>query len=155
MSTSSTTCFIQIGVPEHDGAIIHPKFGITTIGKISNADGSSRTFLVGEMDYGLLDYYWETCHGTATVRGGATRWAVGYAGVTWGSTAGAINSEYEGPKLYTFYPAGFEAFRSDHSGGVNFAFVDGSVRFVSDEIDGTIYKALATRNGGETIDVIQ
>jgi prepilin-type processing-associated H-X9-DG protein len=41
--------------------------------------------------------------------------------------------------------------RSFHSGMVNVALVDGSVRPVSDTIERSIWQALATRNGGETV----
>lgn len=41
------------------------------------------------------------------------------------------------------------SFRSDHRGGLNFALADGSVRFVSDSVDGTTYRAMATRSGRE------
>ncbi len=40
-------------------------------------------------------------------------------------------------------------FRSLHSNGANFAFADGSVRFVDDMIDLTTYRGLATIAGGE------
>ncbi len=43
------------------------------------------------------------------------------------------------------------AARSWHPGGVNVAFVDGSVRFVKDSIALTVWKALGTRGGGEVI----
>jgi prepilin-type N-terminal cleavage/methylation domain-containing protein/prepilin-type processing-associated H-X9-DG protein len=43
------------------------------------------------------------------------------------------------------------AFGSGHSGGANFAFVDGSVHFLSSAIDLTTYQSLSTRNGGEVI----
>ena len=36
-------------------------------------------------------------------------------------------------------------------GGVNFAFGDGSVRFVHDSISLNLYRALATTSGGEVI----
>ena len=42
-----------------------------------------------------------------------------------------------------------KSFRSQHTGGVNFAFVDGHVSFISDSIDQDLYEALSTRNGGE------
>jgi prepilin-type N-terminal cleavage/methylation domain-containing protein/prepilin-type processing-associated H-X9-DG protein len=42
-------------------------------------------------------------------------------------------------------------FSSEHSGGAHFCMADGSVRFVSDAIDFTIYQSLASRDGGETL----
>jgi prepilin-type N-terminal cleavage/methylation domain-containing protein/prepilin-type processing-associated H-X9-DG protein len=43
------------------------------------------------------------------------------------------------------------SFRSQHSGGANFAMADGSVRFVRQTIDFTQYRATCTRNVGEVI----
>jgi len=42
-------------------------------------------------------------------------------------------------------------FRSNHTGGANFLFGDGAVRFMTDNIDFTTYRGLASRNGGETV----
>ena len=39
--------------------------------------------------------------------------------------------------------------RSYHLGGVTAVSADGSVRFVSDSVDGTVFRALGTRSGGE------
>jgi prepilin-type N-terminal cleavage/methylation domain-containing protein/prepilin-type processing-associated H-X9-DG protein len=47
---------------------------------------------------------------------------------------------------------GYLAARSYHVGGVNVLFCDGSLRFVVDEIDLAVWRALATRDGAETID---
>jgi prepilin-type N-terminal cleavage/methylation domain-containing protein/prepilin-type processing-associated H-X9-DG protein len=41
-------------------------------------------------------------------------------------------------------------FKSRHPGGCNFAACDGSLHFVSDNIDYKLYNALGTRAGGET-----
>ena len=41
---------------------------------------------------------------------------------------------------------------SDHPGGVNAAFCDGSARFLSELLERRVVKALCTRDGGEIID---
>jgi prepilin-type processing-associated H-X9-DG protein len=43
-------------------------------------------------------------------------------------------------------------FSSNHRGGVNFAFCDGSVRFVKETIPLVVLQALSTRAGGEVVD---
>jgi prepilin-type processing-associated H-X9-DG protein len=45
-----------------------------------------------------------------------------------------------------------DATASFHIGGVNFLFGDGSVHFISNTINGTVYEALLTRAGGEVVD---
>lgn len=151
-SDSSFATFLPGIIPPHNGAIVHPKYGFVTIPKVANADGSSKTLMVGELNYGLRDYNWSVCKPGGTVKWGESRWAVGYPGVTWGSAMGPLNSDRMGELIYGLFNAGYESFRSDHAGGVNFTFVDGSVRFISEEIDQATLKALASREGGETID---
>jgi prepilin-type N-terminal cleavage/methylation domain-containing protein/prepilin-type processing-associated H-X9-DG protein len=46
---------------------------------------------------------------------------------------------------------GLTAARSRHEGGVHITFCDGSVRFVSENIDLNIWRAVATRAGGEVL----
>mgnify|MGYP005840966025 FL=1 len=41
--------------------------------------------------------------------------------------------------------------RSRHPGGVNTALADASVRFISETIDFSLYQALGSRNGGESV----
>jgi prepilin-type N-terminal cleavage/methylation domain-containing protein/prepilin-type processing-associated H-X9-DG protein len=43
------------------------------------------------------------------------------------------------------------SFRSRHVGGIQFAMADGSVRFVSENIPLNLYRAFATRSGGEVL----
>lgn len=45
---------------------------------------------------------------------------------------------------------GWRAARSRHPGGANVAMADGSGQFVGDTVDPAVWKALATRAGGET-----
>jgi prepilin-type N-terminal cleavage/methylation domain-containing protein/prepilin-type processing-associated H-X9-DG protein len=46
---------------------------------------------------------------------------------------------------------GWKAARSRHAGGVNLLLCDGSTRFVSDTVNVTTWRSLATRNGGEVL----
>jgi prepilin-type N-terminal cleavage/methylation domain-containing protein/prepilin-type processing-associated H-X9-DG protein len=98
-------------------------------------DGLSKTFMVGECVVGQ-DY-----HSAAF-----------FADGDWASANVPLNY---------FLPGGAEAdiiaewyqvrgFRSYHPGGAQFVMADGSVQFIQDSIDGAAYRALATRNGGET-----
>jgi prepilin-type N-terminal cleavage/methylation domain-containing protein/prepilin-type processing-associated H-X9-DG protein len=49
-------------------------------------------------------------------------------------------------------PAGhFEDFRSYHTGGANFMRADGSVQWLPETIDEEVYRAMATRSGGEAL----
>jgi prepilin-type N-terminal cleavage/methylation domain-containing protein/prepilin-type processing-associated H-X9-DG protein len=43
--------------------------------------------------------------------------------------------------------------RSRHTGGVNAGFADGAIRFVSNTVTPSVWLALGTRAGGETVDV--
>ena len=60
----------------------------------------------------------------------------------------APNSKY--PNIYVSN-YGFFAARSSHSGGVNALAADGSVRFVSDNVDLSVWRGFATLSGGEPI----
>ena len=46
-------------------------------------------------------------------------------------------------------------FRSDHSGGANFLFADGSVHFLTDDIDMLTYQRLSTMKGDDVVDIPQ
>jgi prepilin-type processing-associated H-X9-DG protein len=43
------------------------------------------------------------------------------------------------------------SFRSRHPGGSQFCLADGSVRLIGESVDHPLYRALATRNGGEVV----
>jgi prepilin-type N-terminal cleavage/methylation domain-containing protein/prepilin-type processing-associated H-X9-DG protein len=55
------------------------------------------------------------------------------------------------PKTNPYNLAVSAGFRSRHTGGVNFAFMDGSIRFVSQTIDQVTLIRLSVRNDGEPV----
>ncbi len=130
------------------GAIVSPDVGPLSFAHIR--DGTSSTLMFGEFDYGIKNLPWQM--GCSPPRPdnawGRSQWAIGGhgGGWTWGSTFGSFNpDEYISGQVQRF------DFRSEHPGGVNFALVDGSVRFISEMIDPGLLDDLATRAGGEVI----
>ena len=59
-----------------------------------------------------------------------------------------LTSNHE-PEVLTSY--GFFAARSNHTGGVNAAMLDGSVRYVNDSIDVVAWRAMGSMEGGEVV----
>ena len=94
------------------------------------SDGTSNTLLVGETDFKPAGVPSASCGGV---------WANGYA---WGTTFNPFNNHKNTSTVYG-------AFRSEHTGGANFAPTDGSVRFVRDSITPVTYATFGTRAGGE------
>ncbi|MGE3409891.1 MAG: DUF1559 domain-containing protein, partial [Pirellulales bacterium] len=129
-----------------NGAFVLDADGTSKFSDIT--DGLSQTFLFGETDYGLTNYMFTTVGGvdySNIVRGGLGQWSFGYAGYSMGSTAGVYNATLKN----TADSSDLSTFRSDHPNGCNFAFADGSVRWVADNIDVITLNALATRAGNE------
>jgi prepilin-type N-terminal cleavage/methylation domain-containing protein/prepilin-type processing-associated H-X9-DG protein len=117
----------------------------------SVTDGLSQTIAVGEAGYQMAN------HRDANGRliGGNTSWSVGYATFSYASAYVPLNTKVWVPQSDPTWRerSGWTAFRSDHAGGANFVFGDGSVRFLVEAINrggGAAYKALASRNGGES-----
>jgi prepilin-type N-terminal cleavage/methylation domain-containing protein/prepilin-type processing-associated H-X9-DG protein len=97
-------------------------------------DGTSNTLMVGE----------------STFVAGARM------GSDWASTPGSSIEAASPPNYYDAtnnqdWPNLYGA-RSNHTGGVQFVFVDGSVHFISQTIALSIYRSLATIDGGEVVD---
>ena len=131
-----------------DGAFKNPEDG--RIYKLSFKhikDGTSKTLLVGEVNYGHRELVWADGPRTGEIKWGDTTWANGYWYYAWGHMA----STY--PQLYNseVYGSQFSArvFRSDHPQGVNFVMLDGSIRFLTNDTSPEVRSALVTRAGGE------
>ena len=61
------------------------------------------------------------------------------------------NTQRPGEEMSSTLWAGHIASRSYHAGGVNAVFGDGSVRFIRDTIDPTVWYNMGTRAGGEAL----
>jgi len=117
-------------------------------------DGSSQTIFVGEKLRHRLDLGWMS--GTrATLRNAGTPINSGdilYATgpiKTWGSDGLQRNGPPITPDPKNTSLVG--GFASQHPGGANFGFGDGSVRFVSETLHRDVFRRLANRADGEMI----
>jgi prepilin-type N-terminal cleavage/methylation domain-containing protein len=94
------------------------------------SDGSSKTIMLGER---------------SSLHGGSL-----WAGVPVG--AAAMQARVVGVGDHA--PNGsdhFDDFSSGHPGGVHFVYVDGSIHFLNESLDETVYHGLCTRAGGEAV----
>ena len=62
---------------------------------------------------------------------------------------GVLQSTTDPARVYAAY--GWRTARSRHPGGVNVALGDGGVRFAADAVDAAVWRAAATRAGGEAL----
>jgi prepilin-type processing-associated H-X9-DG protein len=98
-------------------------------------DGTSNTFMIGEdIPSKNIHCAWPFANTATGTCGIGPNNLTGFDGTT-------LTSSGDWPNLYSF--------RSRHSGGLQFAYADGSVHFISDSIPLAIYRAMATISGGE------
>jgi prepilin-type processing-associated H-X9-DG protein len=118
-------------------------------------DGASNTLLVGERPPSVDDVYgwWFAGSGCAPMNFGATDVVLGTNELTNGPSLsprdvfrpGSINDPANAHRFHYW---------SQHDGGSNFLFTDGSVHFLTYDIGQPIFNALGTRAGGENIPTI-
>jgi len=110
-------------------------------------DGTSNTFIMGEISSKpqWSNSYRAWIQGASNNQPGVANYAcknirnpIGPAGWT-SNNAGRLFSDVR--------------FGSNHTGGTHFLFADGSVRFVSENIDFQTYQAAATKGEGETLQI--
>lgn len=110
-------------------------------------DGTSKTIIVGESAYVRDQDDWPIWIGAA-----------GKDEATLFKTTDAVNCSVSGRFTYPLPDNVRDRIISDdcayswHPGGCNFAFVDGSVRLISDSIDLTTYRLLGDRADGNVVD---
>lgn len=155
-------------ISQADGVI----FSQSKIGFRDVTDGTSNTIAFGEQLLGDgqntapagADFRFrvvELAMGTQTTPtacapGAAPAWS-GQRGAKWvnGHLADTMYNHWFGPNANVpdchngFHNFALVSSRSAHVGGVQTALVDGSCRFVTENIDLGIWRALATRGGGE------
>jgi prepilin-type N-terminal cleavage/methylation domain-containing protein/prepilin-type processing-associated H-X9-DG protein len=135
-------------------------------------DGTSTTLLFGERDHQDPNFESFAQAGWADSLGSVGSWSAiggkrrivdvtmsGYAPINYRLPFGYADRSSASPPAgsrqeFAYYEQlRFCAWGSRHPGGANFAMVDGSVRFFSNELPLPILQALSTRNGKETVDL--
>ena len=120
-------------------------------------DGTSNTLLIGERPPTGDQYLgsWQGYEAEAGIGVAGTEvWAnqagTSWAGPAWGNGPPCPYPAYYGPGSLQD-PCSYNHLWSFHTGGSNFALGDGSVRFISYNINYQTLLSLATRAGGEVI----
>jgi prepilin-type N-terminal cleavage/methylation domain-containing protein/prepilin-type processing-associated H-X9-DG protein len=109
--------------------------GKNTIAAIT--DGTSNTCLVGEFSWNGYEFWRPWTRG----------WWAGAAGTliyVSKNVTYPINSNFS----LTWHDG---SFGSMHVGGAQFVYADGSVHFIAESVDMGVYRATASRNGGESV----
>ncbi|MEX0793530.1 MAG: DUF1559 domain-containing protein [Pirellulaceae bacterium] len=112
------------------------------IGLAQITDGSSNTIMLGELSWKDYRFYRAWNRGLHWTSGGL------YMATT-KNYRYPINIGVNNPSFTMVANNG--GYGSHHPGGANFGFADGSVRFMAETIDMETYLAVASRNGGEVL----
>ncbi len=142
--------FSGLPAPSLNGAIVYSDTRERRTGFRDLLDGSANTFMIGETTYNLPDYLFSSGNCNGTSRFSFTYWSNPFPGSTGITTQYGFNPKDQ-PNDGVFNSGWVRSFRSDHVGGLQFLFADGSVRFVTDSLAVSIIDALATRNGREVL----
>ena len=144
--------------PIQGTGVLYPNSRVA-IGDIN--DGTSVTLMVGERSRNLADAAWTGVFGSrsepgplCTKRGWPVESCVGMMFLLMGRTgpsSDVVSGSIPGGNTPNYPGAGADSFWSQHPGGCNFLFCDGSVRFVKATIASDAFTSLASRAGGEVV----
>ena len=98
-------------------------------------DGTSNTFIIGERKFASMGTY-------------SNLWAPGHRGVCLAISNLGINPQTSQGSTVLWQMG----WHSDHEGGAFMGFADGSIKFLSENMDVTTFRALSTINGEEIVD---
>jgi prepilin-type N-terminal cleavage/methylation domain-containing protein/prepilin-type processing-associated H-X9-DG protein len=114
-------------------------------------DGSSTTLMVGERSRNVADATWVGAVPTARLCTNP-RWPVQECGPASTMVLSHTGSEGTGAIYVPNSKSSMvDDYWSFHRGGCNFLFGDGSVRFIKESVNPTIFSYLSTRAGGEVV----
>jgi prepilin-type processing-associated H-X9-DG protein len=122
-------------------------------------DGTSQTLAVGERAYRLSPVTWTGRvpggynFKTPPSEGGDPRFA-SFPHPAFSMLIGTVGLN-DPPRTPNNPKAHPEDYWSNHPGGVNFLFADGSVKMLRETIQDRVFQALATRKGGEVVSADQ
>jgi prepilin-type processing-associated H-X9-DG protein len=139
---------LQASFTADDGMMISPH--IAKLNLIHVTKGTSHTFLAGEMHYNITGWTFTSGAFAGQPRTGMTTWVRAHPGDSHATTNVPLNTRQfvaraDAPRDF-WMRSSYYGFRSVHTGGGNFVFGDGSVRFIRDSISMTTYQWLGSRN---------
>jgi hypothetical protein len=108
-------------------------------------DGTTNTFMLGETIYSMVP---PVCCETITWASGPRTNGGDVLDTTWAACVFRINSGDKPLPNASMWDEMNTTFSSFHTGGCHFGMADGSVQFVSENIDINIYRQAGTRNDG-------
>jgi prepilin-type processing-associated H-X9-DG protein/prepilin-type N-terminal cleavage/methylation domain-containing protein len=122
---------------------LYNRMGAKMLLPASIPDGTSNTIMIGEVLPEQHDHYWDGS------------WMLFNGGAAHVSTIVPLNTQTKdrtncspAASAYNTWNVSW-GFKSNHSGGANFVFADGSVKFINQSIDRRSYALLGTRNDGQ------
>jgi len=136
---------MRYGILEENGTRADPRVKLSTI-----TDGTSNTMAFAETAQGRPTYY----GGSGPTHSWMNQRGKGWADPVYNSTLFSVGPLSTPNSLVSQY-GGYNASNatSYHPGGVQVAFMDGNVRFMSQTINGATWAALGTPHGGEPVSI--